>query len=133
LAEKLLAESESDGHYIIDHLIIPLALIDRHTLVPVLTNKAMDNLLQAIAFPPHNAPFPFIDTSLKYLLTEHVGEESIHCTVTLPSAYGATKQLFIFQPLVYQDKRMFLAFLYQPTSLCRQNPDTPEQYLNTFH
>jgi PAS domain S-box-containing protein len=133
LAEKSLAESEKNCSRIISQLSIPLAIIDSQTFIPVLTTKAMDNLLQSTSSPPYNAPFPFIDASLKCLLNAHEGEDSIHYTVTLPSAYGTAKQLFIFQPISYQDKRMFLALLDRSDNHYREGPDTPEQCLSTFH
>ena len=131
LAEISLAESEKNCHYIISHLIIPVAIIDSKTFIPVLTNKAMDTLIQKA--PPSNGPFPFIDATLKHLLNEHEGTESIRYTATVSNSYGTAKHPFVFQPIFYQDKQMFLVLVDTLDNHYRGDSDATEQYSNTFH
>lgn len=111
LAEKFLTQSEENCTHTMNHLAIPLAMIDSKTFVPVFMNQAMNHLLQQDHTQRSDALLPFIDEPLQYLLNEHTGEENLRYTVTLPEIDCTTKHTFLFQPTFYQGQHVFLVLL----------------------
>lgn len=135
-AEKILTQSKEDYTRMISQLEIPLAIIEPQSFLPVLVNPAMGQLLKKDLSQLYLSPLPFFDEALKYALNEHTGENNLRYTVTLPASYGLAKYTFLFQPILYQERRVFLAIIdtFDPHNHQTHSSDsTASDNIKTFH